>query len=136
MSVFDSIARFLGVGSEAFLSAPAEGSLIGKGLTLKGEVTGEGDLVIAGRFEGEIVVNGSVQVEPGADVDANITATQIVIGGIVRGNLSAAGRVEILPTGALTGSLKTGSLSAVGGASLKGEVWVEPAARSASHGSP
>jgi len=50
----------------------------------------------------------------------------IVIGGTVRGNLSASTRVEILPTGVLTGTLKTGSFSAADGASVKGEVWVEP----------
>ena len=54
------------------------------------------------------------------------SALGIVIGGTVRGNLSATTRVEILPTGALTGSLKTGSFMAADGASVKGEVWVEP----------
>jgi cytoskeletal protein CcmA (bactofilin family) len=69
-----------------------------------------------------------VVVAEGAQVDANISAQGIVIGGIVRGNLSAVARVEILPTGVLTGSLKTGSFSAADGASVKGEVWVEPGA--------
>jgi cytoskeletal protein CcmA (bactofilin family) len=134
VSILDSLSRFLGVGEEGSPTVAAQGSLLGKGLILKGELTGEGDLVISGRFEGEIVVTGVVHVEAGAHVDANITATAIVIGGVVRGNISAATRVEILPTGALTGSLKTGSLSAVGGASVKGEVWVEPPSRSGSSG--
>ena len=61
-------------------------------------------------------------------MDANISALAIVIGGTVRGNLSASTRVEIMPTGVLSGSLKTGSFTAADGASVKGEVWVEPAA--------
>lgn len=134
MSVLQSIARFLGMGSEPPAPPSAQGSFLGKGLALKGELIGEGDVVILGRFEGEITVTGAVRVEAGAHVDANITATAIVIGGVVRGNLSAATSVEILPTGALTGSLKTGSLSAVGGALVKGEVWVEPPTRSAPSG--
>ena len=68
-------------------------------------------------------------------IDANISALAIVIGGTVRGNLSASTRVEILPTGVLTGSLKTGSFSAADGASVKGEVWVEPPAPRAAGGS-
>jgi len=103
-----------------------EGALLGARLAFRGEVNGEGDFHIAGRFEGEISVTGRVVVSEGAEVDANISALGIVIGGTVRGNLSAATRVEILPSGVLTGSLKTGSFSAADGASVKGEVWVEP----------
>ena len=104
-----------------------EGAVLGTRLAFRGEVSGEGDFHIAGRFEGEISVTGRVVVSEGAEVDANISALGIVIGGTVRGNLSASTRVEILPTGVLTGSLKTGSFMAADGASVKGEVWVEPA---------
>ena len=103
-----------------------EGASLGSRLSLKGEVTGEGDFHISGRFEGEINVTGRVVVSEGAHVDANINALGIVVGGTVRGNLSASTRVEILPTGVLTGTLKTGSFIAADGASVKGEVWVEP----------
>ena len=99
---------------------------MGKGLVLKGEVSGDGDLTISGRFEGEITLTGTVSVGAAAEVDANISATAIVIGGVVRGNLSAVTRVEVLPTGTLTGTLRSGSLSAAEGASVKGEVWVQP----------
>jgi len=105
-----------------------QGASVGARLSFRGEVSGEGDFYIAGRFEGEITVTGRVVVALGAEVDANISGLSIVIGGTVRGNLSAATRVEILPTGVLTGSLKTGSFAAADGASVKGEVWVEPAA--------
>jgi cytoskeletal protein CcmA (bactofilin family) len=105
-----------------------DGARLGARLSFRGEVSGEGDFHIAGRFEGDINVTGHVTVTEGAEVDANISALAIVIGGTVRGNLSASTRVEILPSGVLTGSLKTGSFMAADGASVKGEVWVEPAA--------
>lgn len=135
MSLLASFGSFLGLGDKPSPSPPplplGQGSLLGEGLTVKGEVTGDGDLVISGRFEGEIALTGTVRVEADAEVDANISATLIVIGGVVRGNLSAAARVEILPTGTLTGTLRSGSLSAAEGALVKGEVWVEPPARPA-----
>jgi cytoskeletal protein CcmA (bactofilin family) len=98
---------------------------IGARLFFRGEISGEGDFRILGKFEGEINVTGRVFVGEGAQVDANINASAIVIGGAVRGNLSATTRVEILPSGVLTGSLRTGSFSAADGASVKGEIWVE-----------
>lgn len=140
MGVVRSTLGYLGLGGgaaadEAALGVPArrevrgdagDGAMIGARLAFRGEISGEGDFRVLGKFEGEITVTGRVFVGEGAEVDANISAAAIVIGGTVRGNLSAATRVEILPSGILTGTLRTGSFSAADGASVKGEVWVEP----------
>jgi cytoskeletal protein CcmA (bactofilin family) len=127
--------RYLGLGggdsdSRADLTAPGgrpDPDTVGAGLTFRGELGGDGDFHIAGRFEGDINVTGRVLVGEGAEVDANINARAIVVGGTVRGNLSATTRVEILPTGTLTGTLRTGSFSAADGAAVKGEIWIERA---------
>ncbi len=136
MTPFSAILRFLALGGdpqpEGRLRDPiAPGGLVGEGLVMKGEVSGEGDFQVLGKFEGEIMLNGTVHVGEFAEVDANISATAIVIGGVVRGNLSASTRVEILPTGTLTGTLKSGSFTAAEGATVKGEVWVERPSRPA-----
>jgi cytoskeletal protein CcmA (bactofilin family) len=146
VSALGHLLRYLGLGGEddsggrgyatrRDFGRTVEGSVMGAGLSFRGEVSGEGDFHVAGKFEGDINVTGRVLVADGAQVDANINALAIVIGGTVRGNLSASTRVEILPTGVLTGSLKTGSFSAADGASVKGEVWVEPPGTRAAGGS-
>jgi cytoskeletal protein CcmA (bactofilin family) len=104
---------------------PSTAFRVGEKLAIKGEIVGEGDLELAGRFEGLINVQGTVVIGDRAEADADITASTIVVGGKVRGNLSASGRVEILPQGVLTGNLKTGSFAAADGASVKGEIVVE-----------
>ena len=146
MSALGNALRYLGLGGEDDAGAlghaapwdsrrDVEGFVMGAGLSFRGEVSGDGDFHVAGKFEGDINVTGRVLVADGAQVDANINALAIVIGGTVRGNLSASTRVEILPTGVLTGTLKTGSFSAADGASVKGEVWVEPPGTRAAGGS-
>ena len=112
-------------------------AVLGGGLALRGEISGEGDFHIYGRFEGEIDVSGRVIVAEAAQVDANINAAAIVIAGKVRGNLSATTHLDILPSGVLTGTLKAGSFSAAEGSSVKGEIWLERAepARMADAGS-
>jgi len=127
--------RYLGLGGAdseslaadlaAHRDARDEPAAVGSGLSFRGEISGEGDFHISGRFEGDINVTGRVLVGEGAEVDANINARAIVVGGTVRGNLSASTRVEILPTGVLTGTLRTGSFSAADGAAVKGEIWIE-----------
>jgi cytoskeletal protein CcmA (bactofilin family) len=132
--------RFLGFSSSPEEPAPrASGSspsgapvdpgraVLGSGLALRGEISGEGDFHIFGRFEGEIDVSGRVVVDEAAQVDANINAASILIAGKVRGNLSATTHLDILPTGVLTGTLKAGSFSAAEGSSVKGEIWLERA---------
>jgi len=132
--------RFLGFsGSSEDASPRAHGAspvgasvdpgraVLGSGLALRGEITGEGDFHIFGRFEGEIDVSGRVVVDEAAQVDANINAASILIAGKVRGNLSATTHLDILPTGVLTGTLKAGSFSAAEGSSVKGEIWLERA---------
>ena len=135
MGALGRTLRYLGLGggdseSLADLTTPGgrpDSDAVGAGLTFRGELAGDGDFHIAGRFEGDINVTGRVLVGEGAEVDANINARAIVVGGTVRGNLSATTRVEILPTGTLTGTLRTGSFSAADGAAVKGEIWIERA---------
>lgn len=100
-------------------------TIIGEGITLKGELHGAGPVVVFGRFEGDIVVEGTITVGEGGYVDANISAGTIVIDGVVRGNLSAVANVEIGATGALTGSVKSGALNTSIGATVKSEIWLE-----------
>lgn len=104
---------------------PSTAFRVGEKLSIKGEIAGEGDLELAGRFEGVVNVQGIVVIGDRAEVDADITAATIIVGGKVRGNLNAAGRVEILPQGVLTGNLRSGSFTAADGASVKGEIVVE-----------
>ena len=135
-----SVWRFLGLSSspEDPITRPVVSStqagptdpgraVLGGGLSLRGEISGEGDFHIYGRFEGEIDVTGRVVVGEAAQVDANINAAAIVIAGKVRGNLSASTHLDILPSGVLTGTLKAGSFSAAEGSSVKGEIWLERA---------
>ena len=130
-----SLMRFLGltdgpapVRATDYAIPPDASSVIGAGIVLKGEIHGEGTVVILGSFEGDVSLEGTLHVGPEARVEANISASAIVIAGIVRGNLSANTRVQILASGSLTGSVRSGSFAAADGAVVKGELWVEPPA--------
>ena len=106
MGALGRTLRYLGLGggdseSLADLTTPGgrpDPDAVGAGLTFRGELAGDGDFHIAGRFEGDINVTGRVLVGEGAEVDANINARAIVVGGTVRGNLSATTRVETVST--------------------------------------
>lgn len=126
------LLRFFGLVDAAdpddrptFTTPETATTVLGPGISLKGELKGDGSVTMLGSFEGDIVLNGALHVGPEARVDANITAAAVIVAGIVRGNLSADARVEILPTGSLTGTVKSGSFLAADGATVKGEIWIE-----------
>lgn len=125
-----SLLRFFGLldgaADGSYTPPPHAPTIVGPGMTMKGELKGEGTVVMQGTFEGDIELDGTLHVGPEARIDANITATAIVIAGVVRGNLSANTRVEILASGAFTGSVRSGSFTAADGAVVKGDLWVEP----------
>jgi cytoskeletal protein CcmA (bactofilin family) len=132
-----ALLRFFGLaddGGHYDRRAPAPAATpttVGPGIKIKGELHGDGTLVVLGFFEGDIVLNGTLEVGADGRVEGNATARVIVVAGVVRGNLSADTRVDILPTGSLTGTVKSGSFAAADGATVKGEVWIERGGASA-----
>ncbi|MDE2058758.1 MAG: polymer-forming cytoskeletal protein [candidate division NC10 bacterium] len=96
--------------------------VVGEKIQIRGDLTGEGDIQLMGGFHGTIDLTGTVMIGEAAQVEADIAATNIIVGGHVKGNLIASGRVDLLPTGSVTGNVKTGSIAAAEGASLKGEI--------------
>jgi cytoskeletal protein CcmA (bactofilin family) len=96
--------------------------VVGENIRIHGELTGEGDIQLLGAFRGTIDLAGTIVIGESAQVEADIAATNIVVGGHVKGNLVATGRVDLLPTGSVTGNVKTGSIAAAEGASLRGEI--------------
>jgi cytoskeletal protein CcmA (bactofilin family) len=96
---------------------------IGKGLFIKGEITGSESLYIDGKVEGSISLPGNrVTVGRNGQVAASITAREIVVLGKVRGNVSASDRVDIRAEGALTGDVAAARISIEDGAFFKGGI--------------
>jgi len=100
-----------------------EQATIGKSLVIKGEVTGSEALYIDGRVEGTINLPGyGVTVGRNGQVQANITAKEIVILGKVKGNVTASDRVDIRNEGSLTGDVVCQRISIEDGAYFKGGI--------------
>jgi cytoskeletal protein CcmA (bactofilin family) len=96
---------------------------IGKGLLVKGEITGSESLFIDGKVEGSISLPGNrVTVGRNGQVAASISAREIVVLGKIRGNVTATDRVDIRAEGALTGDVSAARISIEDGAFFKGGI--------------
>jgi len=100
-----------------------EQASIGKGLFIKGEITGSESLYIDGRVEGAINLPGNrVTVGRNGNVGANITAREVVVLGKVKGNVTATDRVDIRAEGSLNGDVAAARISIEDGAFFKGGI--------------
>ena len=102
-------------------SEPKE-SLIAADITIEGKIEGTGSVRIAGKFKGDVNVQGDLNIEVGAKLTGGVRADKVVIAGELEGNIENASRVELLPTGVVVGDVKSGSLTVAAGARMRGQV--------------
>jgi cytoskeletal protein CcmA (bactofilin family) len=101
-------------------------SRLGPSFLVKGEISGNEDLLIDGSIEGVVHLNeGKLIIGPTANVKANIFAREVVIRGKVNGNVCARYRIEIEDDGSLTGDLTTAQVLIEDGAWFKGSIEIE-----------
>lgn len=98
-------------------------SVITSGLKIRGEVSGNADLVIDGELQGKISLTASkVIVGPSGRVQADIEAAEIVIEGSLQGNLKARDSLRLAASSRVEGSVLTPRVAIADGARLRGKV--------------
>jgi cytoskeletal protein CcmA (bactofilin family) len=94
---------------------------IGPSISIKGDVTTEEPLMIAGHVVGTISANGhQIIVADSGDIAADIRAHTIVVGGHVNGKLSADARIVVRETAIVDGELSAPAVIVDEGATLRG----------------
>lgn len=129
-----------GAGAEAARRAErpaAKESLIAADLAIEGKIEGAGHVRIAGRFKGDVHVDGNLTVEQGAHLTGQVYAKTVVIAGELHGNIVGAQRVELLESGVLAGDVKAGTLTVAAGSRMRGNAefgWEEKNVKSIAAG--
>jgi cytoskeletal protein CcmA (bactofilin family) len=106
-------------------------SLVAANLSIEGKIQGAGHIRIAGRFKGDVQVDGDLTIELGAKVNGGVRARRVIVAGELEGNIESAERVELLPSAAMTGDIKAGTVTVAAGARMRGQVefgWDDAAA--------
>jgi cytoskeletal protein CcmA (bactofilin family) len=99
---------------------------LGASLHVKGEISGNEDLVIDGSVEGLVQLDErKLTVGATAKVTADIIAREVVVYGTVKGNLRAKDRIEIKKDGSVIGDLTTSRISIEDGAYFKGSIEID-----------
>lgn len=104
-------------------AAASPNSVLGHTVKMQGQLTASEDLLIDGKFEGNIALqNHCLTVGKDGDVKAEVRARQVVIHGSIAGNITAKEKIEIRRTGHAVGDLLAGTVAIDEGAYFKGSI--------------
>jgi cytoskeletal protein CcmA (bactofilin family) len=102
-------------------------TVIGKSVTIRGELTGSEDLFMDGQVEGTITLTASrLTIGPNGRVSADISVQDIIIFGKVDGNIKATGSIDLRQSAVVTGDVFAGRLAIEESAVIKGRVELNP----------
>jgi len=99
---------------------------LGSSLHVKGEITGNEDLLIDGSVEGLIQLDErKLTVGANAKITADVIAREVVVYGTVKGNVRAKDKIEIKKDGSVNGDLTTARIMIEDGAYFKGSIEID-----------
>lgn len=102
--------------------ATGESTIIGPSILINGKLSGDEDLTVRGRVEGELSLTKTLIVEPSGIVKANVQVRNAIISGVVVGNIAATESVELTREGRMVGDINSPRVIIVDGASFRGRV--------------
>lgn len=107
-------------------SATHPKSLLGKAVTVKGNIAAKEDMLIDGRVEGTLVLkHNKLEIGVDACIKANAIAEIIIISGEFTGDIYAGHQVIVTKSGRVFGNIYAGDVTIEDGALIKGVIDME-----------
>lgn len=110
--------------SDSFSRQMPEGSrsLVDRHTKVDGSVETPYDLRVEGQVSGTLACEGVLYVASGAEIDADVSATDAIVEGTIHGSIACSGRLEIRSTGVVRAAVQTQRLVIHEGAVLEGRL--------------
>lgn len=108
-------------------SSSGRAAVIGPGIHINGDISGDENLLIEGKVDGKIrLASNHVEIGQSGQVNADITAKVIKIAGQVRGDLTGTEKVVISRSGNVHGNIVAPRMTLEDGAIFKGSIDMDP----------
>jgi cytoskeletal protein CcmA (bactofilin family) len=105
--------------SRSEMSRPGKPATIGQSVQIKGELSGQEDLIIDGKI---LVHDHNLTIGPNGHINAEVHAKSVQINGEVTGNITADDKVEISSSGSVLGDIMAPRVALADRASFKGSI--------------
>ncbi|HEV8411972.1 MAG TPA: polymer-forming cytoskeletal protein [Bryobacteraceae bacterium] len=109
--------------TESFEPARAGNAVLGKSVTVKGQILSREDLTIDGEVEGTIEMQEHrLTIGHNGKVRASVKAREVIVLGTLHGNVETGDRIDIRKEAKLVGDIRTARIVIEDGAYFKGNV--------------
>jgi cytoskeletal protein CcmA (bactofilin family) len=99
--------------------------IIGRTITIRGNLSGTEDLQVEGRIEGTVTLSNHLTVESSAVIEADLDVGDLTVSGTVRGDIRASRQVSINAEAKLTGNIHAPRVIIQDGAHYNGRIEME-----------
>ncbi len=103
-------------GAESMLT------IIAAGTTINGDIECAGVLKVEGQIDGTVRQARQVMLAREGAIRGDVTAHEVVVGGVIDGNVVATDRLELQSTAVVNGEISTKSIVVMEGARINGGV--------------
>lgn len=103
-------------------SESKENSSMTKATSITGEISGQGDLRLEGRIDGDIKLKGLLFIDKECHFQGQAEAENIIIEGRMEGRIQASDKIEIRAGGHVQGRIVCQQIAIAEGAFLDGDV--------------
>ncbi len=109
------------------VSPARDRAIIGSTISIKGDLTGEEDLLIEGKLDGKIELRrNSVTVGKNGHIKADIYGKTITVEGTVEGNLFGEEQLVVRQSGTVRGNIVSPRVTLEDGSNFKGSIDMSP----------
>ena len=96
---------------------------IGGGARIRGRIHGDGDLIVEGHVEGDVVLRGDLTIAESGSVESEtIEAHAVTIAGTLEGDVAASGAVRLVSGARVRGNLRGTAVAIEDGARFSGKL--------------
>lgn len=97
-------------------------NVLGRTISVRGRVTGDGDLTVAGSVEGEVRVSGDLGIDASGTVQGNAFARAVTIEGTLDGDVQATSEVWLRAGCKVRGNMMASQIALEEGAAFDGRI--------------
>ena len=101
-------------------------SVLDAQLAITGDIETDGTVRIDGKLRGSIRRADLVILGVGAEVEGDVKAREVIVGGTVSGNIEASERAELQASAVVTGDITAGAVLIHEGGAVRGRLVVRP----------
>lgn len=104
------------------MSNSSKPTVLGRGIKVRGDITGAAPIEIWGSLEGTAGTEGVVTVRPGGKVNGQIAATDVMVEGRVEGKIHARRKLELRDKCEVKGDISAAKVAIDEGSFFEGKV--------------